>query len=53
MNLTETPEVVSWPETHYAFVEKTWPFPNIAPRPGKSRTVLCRSCQSRTRSSDI
>ncbi len=30
MNLTETPEVVSWPETHYAFVEKTGPLPQIA-----------------------
>lgn len=26
MNLTENPEVVSWPETHYVFVEKVGPF---------------------------
>lgn len=31
MNLTEVPEVVTWPETHYVFVEKTGPFPKIAP----------------------
>jgi predicted transcriptional regulator YdeE len=31
MNLTEEPEVVSWPDTHYVFVEKTGPFPKIAP----------------------
>jgi predicted transcriptional regulator YdeE len=26
MNLTETPEVVAWPETDYVFVEKIGPF---------------------------
>jgi DNA gyrase inhibitor GyrI len=26
MNLTEVPEVVQWPETHYVFVEKVGPF---------------------------
>jgi DNA gyrase inhibitor GyrI len=31
MNLTEDPEVVTWPETHYVFVEKTGPFPKICP----------------------
>jgi AraC family transcriptional regulator len=31
MNLTEEPKVVTWPETHYVFVEKTGPFPQIAP----------------------
>lgn len=31
MNLTEVPEIVQWPETHYVFVEKTGPFPKIAP----------------------
>ena len=31
MNLTEQPELVQWPETHYVFVEKTGPFPKIAP----------------------
>jgi effector-binding domain-containing protein len=31
MNLTEEPEIVTWPETHYVFVEKTGPFPKIAP----------------------
>jgi effector-binding domain-containing protein len=31
MNLTEEPELVHWPETHYVFVEKTGPFPKICP----------------------
>src|SRR5690348_13316616 len=26
MNLTENPEIVSWPEIHYVFVEKVGPF---------------------------
>jgi effector-binding domain-containing protein len=26
MNLTEVPEIVQWPETHYVFVEKAGPF---------------------------
>jgi predicted transcriptional regulator YdeE len=31
MNLTEQPEIVEWPETHYVFVERTGPFQKIAP----------------------
>jgi predicted transcriptional regulator YdeE len=31
MNLTEEPEIVNWPPTHYVFVEKTGPLPKIAP----------------------
>lgn len=31
MNLTEEPEIVIWPETHYAFIEKTGDFMKIAP----------------------
>ncbi len=30
MNLTETPEIVNWPETHYVFIEKTGPFMQTA-----------------------
>jgi DNA gyrase inhibitor GyrI len=26
MNLTESPEIVQWPETHYVFVERVGPF---------------------------
>jgi DNA gyrase inhibitor GyrI len=26
MNLTETPKIVTWPPTHYIYVEKTGPF---------------------------
>jgi effector-binding domain-containing protein len=31
MNFTETPEIVTWPETHYLFLEKIGPFQNTAP----------------------
>jgi hypothetical protein len=31
MKLTELPESVTWPETHYVFVEKIGPFPTNAP----------------------
>jgi len=31
MNLTEDPEIVDWPETHYVFVEKRGEFMKIAP----------------------
>ena len=31
MNLTEDPDILTWPETHYVFVEKTGPFMKIAP----------------------
>jgi len=31
MNLTETPVIVTWPETHYVFLEKIGPFQNTAP----------------------
>ena len=32
LKLTEEPEVVTWPETHYVFVEKVGPFQNTAPQ---------------------
>jgi DNA gyrase inhibitor GyrI len=32
MNLTEEPEIVTWPETHYVFVEKIGPFMTTAPQ---------------------
>jgi effector-binding domain-containing protein len=31
MNLTEKPEIVTWPQTHYVFVEKTGSIPQNAP----------------------
>jgi DNA gyrase inhibitor GyrI len=30
LQLTEVPEVVNWPETHYLFLEKVGPFQNTA-----------------------
>ena len=53
MNLTETPEVVSWPETHYAFVGKTGPFPNIAPEAWQIAHGLVPQLSEQNRSSDI
>jgi len=32
LNLTTKPETVSWPETHYVYVEKVGPFQNNAPQ---------------------
>lgn len=32
MNLTEKPEIVIWPETHYVYIEKTGPFQETAPQ---------------------
>lgn len=32
LQLTEEPEVVNWPETHYVFIEKTGPFMQTAPQ---------------------
>jgi DNA gyrase inhibitor GyrI len=32
MQLTEKPEIVTWPETHYIFVEKIGPFQSTAPQ---------------------
>jgi DNA gyrase inhibitor GyrI len=32
MHLTEIPEIISWPATHYVFIEKTGPFQNTAPQ---------------------
>ena len=31
MNLTESGDIVQWPETHYVFVEKKVPFMKVAP----------------------
>jgi len=32
MQLTQEPEIVTWPETHYIFIEKIGPFQNTAPQ---------------------
>jgi effector-binding domain-containing protein len=32
MNLTETPDIVTWPETHYVFIERVGDFLNTAPQ---------------------
>jgi len=40
MNLTEEPEIVTWPETHYVYVEKTGSFPKIAPEAWQTAVSL-------------
>jgi len=42
MNLTETPDFVTWPETHYVFVEKTGSIPTIAPLTWQALNRLIR-----------
>ena len=32
LQLTEKPEVVTWPETHYVYIEKIGPFQDTAPQ---------------------
>jgi effector-binding domain-containing protein len=32
MQLTEEPDIVTWPETHYVFIEKIGPFQDSAPQ---------------------
>jgi TetR/AcrR family transcriptional repressor of nem operon len=32
LQLTELPEIVTWPETHYVYLEKVGPFQNTAPQ---------------------
>jgi effector-binding domain-containing protein len=36
MNLSENPEILTWPEIHYVFVEKFGPFQNTAPQAWKN-----------------
>jgi AraC family transcriptional regulator len=35
MNLTPQPEITTWPETHYVFIEKVGPFQDTAPEAWK------------------
>ncbi|HEY2351922.1 MAG TPA: GyrI-like domain-containing protein [Candidatus Acidoferrum sp.] len=36
MNLTQDPEIVNWPITHYVFIERTGPFQENAPQAWQS-----------------
>ena len=36
INLTEEPNIVTWPETHYVFLEKIGPFQETAPQAWQS-----------------
>jgi DNA gyrase inhibitor GyrI len=40
MKLTEVPEIITWPETHYVYVEKIGPFQETAPQAWQSLQQL-------------
>lgn len=40
MNLTQVPEMVTWPETHYVYLEKIGSFQNTAPQAWKDMHQL-------------
>jgi effector-binding domain-containing protein len=40
MNVTQVPEIVTWPETHYLYIEKIGPFQNAAPQAWKEMHQL-------------
>jgi hypothetical protein len=47
MNLTEIPEEVTWPETHYVFVEKIGPFMTNAPHAWKEVRTLVQALSAK------
>jgi DNA gyrase inhibitor GyrI len=49
MKLTETPEEVVWPETHYAFIEKIGPFQETAPQSWQAVHQLIPSISERNK----
>ncbi len=51
IKLTQEPETVTWPETHYVFVEKT-PFKTLHRKPGKKCINLFREFPNTTKSRD-
>lgn len=40
LQLTEEPDTVNWPETHYVFIEKTGPFMQSAPQAWQEAHML-------------
>ena len=50
LNLTPTPETVTWPETHYVYIEKVGPFQNNAPQAWKSSIKSSRPSANTTKS---
>ncbi len=49
MNLTETPEIVAWPETDYVFIEKIGPFQSAAPLAWQSAHAFVEALSKRNR----
>ena len=52
MNLTEVPETVTWPKTHYVFVEKVGPSKPMLPRPGRASINSLPGLRNTIRSRD-
>jgi len=52
LKLTEEPEVVTWPETHYVFVEKVGPFRTLRRKLGKKYIRLFHGFPNTTKSRD-
>jgi len=42
LKLTPQPEIITWPETHYVFLEKIGPFQNTAAQPGRAPAIVPR-----------
>jgi effector-binding domain-containing protein len=49
MNLTETPEIVAWPETDYVFLEKIGPFQENAPQAWQSAHTFIEALSKRNK----
>jgi effector-binding domain-containing protein len=49
MNLTETPEIIRWPETHYIFIEKVGSFPVNAPAAWQEVNALASAVSAHNR----
>jgi len=46
LNLTTTPETVTWPETHYVYFEKVGPFQQTAPQAwAELHKILAQICE--------
>jgi len=50
MNLTQVRQIVTWPETHYTFIEKIGPFQDTALKRGTACISLFPRFQNTTRS---
>jgi DNA gyrase inhibitor GyrI len=49
MNLTESPEILAWPETDYVFVEKIGPFQFTAPQAWENAHALSEALSKKNK----